>query len=128
MIQDREFFSNYDKEVLRLKQEVDLNIQVLSMSLEVVNLKIVDFGNAIACLLPVKHLLALDAWFVAQDFQSKLTSAKYLNSFPKCLTADDFPTCLAPRSKSGLRMESSFQAMSSLSIFLLIYSCIFLIV
>ena len=56
--------------------------------------------------------------------RSKLTSAKYLNSLPKCRMAEDFPTCLAPRISKGFLIGFSFHVSSWASIFREIYSCI----
>ncbi len=46
---------------------------------------------------------------------SKLSSIKYANLVAKFLTADDFPTCLAPRNISGFRVAESRQFSNSLS-------------
>ena len=59
-------------------------------------------------------------------FRSKFTSAKYLNSLPKCRIADDFPTCLAPRINRGFRIGLSFHASNWRSMFLAMYSFIIL--
>ena len=55
----------------------------------------------------------MDGW------RSKFTSTKYLKLLPNCLTAVDFPTCLAPLMSSGFLLGASFHSRSFWSMFLL---------
>ena len=55
----------------------------------------------------------MDGWL------SKFTSTKYLNDFANCLTAVDFPTCLAPLISKGFLLGESFHSNSFWSICLL---------